>query len=239
MIFWYVFIAIIVIMIAGIMVQSGFKKTNLKYSAIANGNNKTGAQIATEILARNNITNVTVIQGKPNGDHYDPRKNVIALSPAVYSSSSIAAQAIAAHEAGHAIQWGEGMLLIKIRDLLIKPVGMVQQVSSTLMNIAFFFLLFGLLFNSSGLAGWVVIYLYCAASLYAAVGIFQIVTLPIEYNASHKAKAELEDMGYLNISQVKDGTSEVLSKAALTYVVAFLSSLTMLLFFILAILGRR
>ncbi len=236
------FIAIIVLMFVSIGTQSKFRKTNLKWAKVKNNSGKSGAQIAQEFLAKNNIHNVQVIQGNKEGiDHYNPKTNKIVLSPSTYQSASVAAQAIACHECGHALQWAKKEIAIRARDTLAPAVGIIQKIGSAMMNLAFFFLIFGMIGmfgTSNGLEGWFVIYLYSATAVYGAAALFQLVTLPVEFGASRKAKVQLAEMGYID-SKNEQGTKEVLTAAAMTYVVAFLMSLTMFLFFLLQILGRR
>ncbi len=243
------FIAIIVLMFVSISTQSKFRKINLKWAKVRNSSGKTGAQIAQELLAKNNILNVQVILGNKEGiDHYNPKTNKITLSPSTYQSASVAAQAIAAHECGHALQWAKQELSIRARDTLAPAVGIVQKIGSSMMNLAFFFLFFGMIFGSKNSAfghmqqdqqiTWFGIYLYSAVSVYGAVALFQLVTLPVEFGASRKAKVQLTELGCID-SKNEQGTKEVLTAAAMTYVVAFLMSLTIFAFFLLKILSRR
>ncbi|NOQ50046.1 MAG: hypothetical protein GQ557_00070 [Mycoplasmataceae bacterium] len=233
------FILIFVFMFYGISAQSKFRKTNLKWSQVRAKNNLTGAQIAQEILAKNGIQNVVVMQGQKEGvDHYDPRKNHIVLSPSTYGSASISAQAIAAHEVGHALQWAHQEFSIKIRDSLAGPVGAIQKVTSTMMNIAFFFLFWGILFSNGGVQGWMMFWMISATVMYGAVGVFQLATLPVEYGASRKAKHQLASLGFIE-NKSDEGTNEVLSAASKTYLIAFLMTLTMFLYLLLRLLGSR
>ncbi len=231
--FWITFGVIIGIMILTFVIQSNFKKHNLKYSTIANSYNKTGAEIAREILHKNNINNVQVVMASNEGtDHYNPRTNVINLSPSVYNSKSISASAIASHEAGHAIQWGKRELGIRVRDSLAAPVGVATQFANILFMFGFFALLFG------GVVA--TFYLTIAGVIFfGASAIFQFVTLPVEFGASRKAQKELSELGYLNTEVEIEGTKKLLRSAAMTYVIAFLMSFAFLMIYILRIISRR
>ena len=231
------FLIIIGLVILTFVIRSRFNKINLKYSQVLNSYGKTGSQVAREILQKNKIANVQVLMGGEGKDHYNPRTNVIQLSPSVYNSSSVSAAAIAAHEVGHAIQWGKQELGIKFRDTLAKPVGIISQIGSAFMSIGFMFLIFALLAGNSGAAmAWILI---GGVLVYGATSLFQLATLPVEFGASRKAKKQLEQMGYLNTDQEKLGTKKVLRVAAMTYVVAALMTLATLLYFIVIILARR
>jgi Zn-dependent membrane protease YugP len=156
-------------------------------------------------------------------DHYDPRANVIRLSTSVYSSPSPAAIGVAAHEAGHAIQYAKGYAPIKLRAGLVSITNF-----SSMLAIPLFFI--GLLMASEPL-------MLAGILLYAAISFFQLVTLPVEFNASSRALAVLSSSGMLNPDELK-GAKQVLTAAALTYVAALLTSLLTLLRLILLAGGR-
>ncbi len=231
--FWVTFGIIILLMVLTFVIQSNFKKVSLKYSSIANSYNKTGAEIAREILQKNNINNVQVVISSREGtDHYNPRTNVINLSPSVYNSRSIAAAAIAAHESGHAIQWGKREFGIRFRDSLAAPVGFATQFANVLFTLGFFSLLFG------GIVA--TFYLTIAGVIFfGASALFQFATLPVEFGASRKAQRELEELGYLKTEVEVTGTKRLLRSAAMTYVIAFLMSFAFLMIYVLRILSRR
>lgn len=242
--YWILFILIIFLIIMQVVVASRFKKTLVHYSSVANKANITGSQVARDILAKNGISNVTVIRGSKEGiDHYDPRKNHIMLSPSIYDSSSIAAAAVASHEVGHAIQWGKREWGIRFRDTLAQPVGIISNIGSVMMNIGFTLLIFGLIFGSNSTYGTFVFWILVpGVVVYGATALFQLVTLPIEYNASYKGKKQLQAMGFVTTQEEKDATKKVLNAAALTYVMALLATLAVFALYLLkliAVLGSR
>lgn len=231
MVFLLIFFIVILIAIISQMVASKFKKNRLHYSSIPSSANITGAQVVQEILDKNNIKNVRIERDTKEGrDHYNPYKNVINLSPSVYDSSSIAALAIASHEAGHAIQWGKQELGIRIRDFIAKPVNVINQFTSAIMSMWLILLIFGLFVPALIWAGLI---------MYASTSIFQIATLPVEFGASRKAKRELKELGHTATQEEIEGTEDLLKSAAMTYVVATLSSIIMFVLYLLLILARR
>lgn len=156
-------------------------------------------------------------------DHYDPRSNVIRLSDAVYGSNSIASVGVAAHEAGHAVQYAVGYGPIKLRSALVPICNIGSQLSLILIVI-------GLLLYSQPLFGVGVL-------LFATAVVFQLVTLPVEFNASRRAMDTIEGQGLLDEEEAR-GAGRVLKAAAMTYVAALLTSLLQLLRFLLIFLGR-
>lgn len=202
-------------------VQSAFKK----YSAFPTQKGLTGYAAARKILDANGLSHVYIEQtGGHLSDHYDPRANVIRLSESVYSSSSPAAIGVAAHEAGHAIQYAKNYAPIKLRAGLVK----ITNFSSAL-AIPLFFI--GLFFASDAL-------MLTGIILYSAISFFQLVTLPVEFNASGRALKVLKSSSMLNESELK-ASKKVLSAAAMTYVAALLTSLLTLLRLILIAGNRR
>jgi len=181
-----------------------------RYSQVRASVGLTGAAVARQLLRQANIDDVEVemVPGKLT-DHYDPRTKKLRLSPQVYQSSSIAALGIAAHETGHAIQHDVGYFPLAFRNNLAP----VAQIGS---NLAFPLLIFGLIIGSLNLAK-------LGVYAFVAVVLFQLVTLPVEFNASRRAIALLEGGGYLTREEVGPAKS-VLSAAALTYVAAALSA---------------
>ncbi|MBE6903931.1 MAG: zinc metallopeptidase [Ruminococcaceae bacterium] len=202
-------------------VQSSFSKYSKVYSRKA----LTAAQTTRIILDENGLNNVAIEHVAGNlSDHYDPTKNVIRLSDSVYNSTSVAAIGVAAHEAGHAIQHARQYLPIKIRTAIIP----ITQIGS---NLAMPLILIGLLMSIMGLA-------YVGIVFFALSTIFQLVTLPVEFNASKRAMEILESKGMLESDELK-GAKSVLSAAAMTYVAALAVSLANLLRLILMVSGRR
>lgn len=215
--------ALIFAMIAQIKVKSAFEAN----SKVIARRGITAYEAVREILDANGLQNVMIEHvGGSLTDHYDPRSNVIRLSDSVYGSSSVAAIGVAAHEAGHAIQYAEGYAPIKVRNAIIP----VTQLGSRL---AMPLVLLGLLFNNS--FGWLIT---VGILLYTAVVLFQAVTLPVEFNASHRALQILESRYVLDTDELKKVKS-VLSAAAMTYVAAMLSALLSLLRLLVLVNGRN
>ena len=200
---------------AQIKVNSAFSK----YSKMSTRKGLTGSMAARQILDANGLSNVRIEQiAGELSDHYDPKANVIRLSSAVHSSSSPAAIGVAAHEAGHAIQYAKGYAPIKLRAGMIS----ITRIGSTLAMPIFFI---GLLFALPEL---------CTVGifLYTAIVAFQLVTLPVEFNASARALSVLKSSQMLNKEELK-ASKKVLSAAAMTYVAALLTAVLTLLRLIL------
>ena len=212
---------IIFSMICQAKVNSNFKK----YGRIPSSRSITGAQAAAELLRLNGIMDVGIrmIPGKLT-DNYNPTTKMISLSEAVYNSNSIAAVGIACHEAGHACQHAQGYFPLKIRNFIIP----VTKFGS---NLGIPLAIFGLIFNYRPL-------LYVGIILYSAVALFQLLTLPVELNASKRALNTISQNGFL-IGAEYNGAKKVLTAAALTYVAALASSLATLLRLILISERRR
>lgn len=213
--------ALIISIYAQFKVNSTFKK----YSEVRSYRNITGAEAAKRVLMNSGINDVTIEHISGNlTDHFDPRSKVIRLSDSVYNSTSVSAIGVAAHEAGHAVQHEVGYTPIKIRSALIP----VTQFSSTLSMPLIFI---GLLLPSYG---WLAI---AGIVLFSVAVLFQLVTLPVEFNASRRAIEKLETTGLLYGEEIK-GAKKVLSAAAMTYLAAMITSVLTLLRLLL-ILGRR
>lgn len=200
-------------------VQANYKK----YSKVLSRRGITGAQIAEYILQSNGITDVSVTKISGNlSDHYHPQKKYIGLSEGVYDSTSVAALGIAAHEAGHAVQYHLEYAPIKFRTSIVPLTNFASQFSWILIFL-------GLLISDTvALAG---------VLLFGVTVVFQLVTLPVEFNASRRALAVLEG-GYLDEEELA-GAKKVLTAAAMTYVVALLTSLWQLFRYLLIIFGGR
>ncbi len=205
-------------------VQSTFKK----YDRITTQRHLTGADAARQILDRNGLRHVRIeyIKGHLN-DHFDPRTNVIRLSDATYGSTSVAALGVAAHEAGHAVQHATGYVPIRIRSAIVP----VTQFGSKLAMPLF---LIGLLLIGAGAIDPIIgeYLMFGGIVLFSLSTIFQLVTLPVEFNASSRALKTLEESGILYGNEIK-GAKKVLGAAAMTYVAALATSLAYLLRFIL------
>ena len=187
----------------------------------------TGAQVARQLLKVNGITDVVVNETRGFlSDHYDPVKKVIRLSPDVYHRRSISAIGVAAHETGHAIQHATSYSPLVFRNMMV-PVASIGS------NFAYIIIIMGFVLGMLGVIKLGII-------LFSAVVVFQVLTLPVEFNASSRAKTQLARFGLVN-KQELEGVNKVLSAAAMTYVAAAASSIMTLLYFLLrsGILGGR
>ncbi|MGN1417736.1 MAG: zinc metallopeptidase [Acutalibacteraceae bacterium] len=222
---YYYIILVVPAIILSLIAQFRVKSVYSKMSKVANVRGLTGAQAAQNVLQFYGITNVRIecISGELS-DHYDPRDNVIRLSSKVYNSPSIASVGIACHEAGHAAQHAENYMPIKVRNAIL-PIANIGSSAGVLIAILGYFLGFGLLTNIGIL-------------LFAFVVVFQLVTLPVEFNASSRAVKVIEETGML-YGEEQGGAKKVLRAAAMTYVAALLVSLASLLRLILRFGSRR
>ncbi len=221
----YYFILIIPALLFGLWAQSQVNNNFSKYSQLETMRGMTGAQAAEYILRQNGIYDVQVrhISGHLS-DNFNPKNKTVNLSDSVYSSTSIAAIGVAAHEAGHAVQHAVNYKPIRIREMIIP----VTQIGSWLYLPI---LLIGVIFSSQGLVN-------AGILLFSTLAIFQLVTLPVEFDASDRAIKTLSASGILYGEEI-DGAKKVLRAAALTYVAALVSSLAQLLRLILIFGGRR
>lgn len=221
---WSYLVLVLPAALLAMWAQMKVKSTFGRYSGVRSGRGLTGAQAARQILDRNGLTQVRIERISGNlTDHFDPKSNVIRLSDTVHDSASIAAVGVAAHEVGHAVQYATGYGPIKLRAAIIP----ITNIGSTL---AIPMLLIGLFLNFQSLA-------IAGIVLFATVAVFQLVTLPVEFNASSRALATLDATGMLSPQELS-GTRKVLSAAALTYVAALVVTLAQLLRFILLFGGR-
>ena len=211
-------------LIISIWAQIKVSNTYNKYSTVNTRSGLTGAQAARTILDKNGLSHVSIerVHGHLT-DHYDPKANVIRLSESVYSSTSTAAVGVAAHEAGHAVQYAKNYAPIKLRSAIIP----VTRFGSMLAMPLFFI---GLLLASEP-------FMLFGILLYAAVALFQLVTLPVEFNASDRAIKALDSSKMLTGEELV-GARQVLSAAAMTYVAALLTSLLTLLRLLVIVNGR-
>ncbi|MFB0919344.1 MAG: zinc metallopeptidase [Oscillospiraceae bacterium] len=218
--------AIILAMWASARVKSTFKRYDRQFSA----SHITGAQAAQRVLYANGLTNIRIERISGNlTDNYDPRDNVIRLSQPVYDSTSTAAIGVACHEAGHALQYAEGYVPIKLRTAIIPATNIGSKLAMPLIII-------GLIM--SYYAKDLVVVAYGGIILFAVCVAFQIITLPVEFNASHRALLAIEGQGMLTEDELS-GSRRVLHAAALTYVAALAVSLAQLLRFLLLVSNRR
>ena len=221
-------LAIIVSAYAQFKVSSTFKK----YSRVPSMSGKTGADVARMILRNNGINDVSVqhISGHLT-DHFDPKNRVLALSDSVYASSSAAAVGVAAHEAGHAIQHEVGYFPIRLRRALVPVTNFSSRLSWIVIMIG---LLVELFAYESSVGYYIVL---AGIGLFSVSAIFQLVTLPCEFNASSRAMRVRRESGYYSEAELSE-SRKVLSAAAMTYVAALFVTLVQV-FRLLMIFGRR
>ena len=217
---------VLLAMWASANVNSTFRKYSKQYSM----RNLTGAQAAARVLAANGVGGVAIEHISGNlTDHYDPRSNVIRLSDDVYSSTSTAAIGVACHEVGHAIQHATNYAPVKIRTAIVPITNLGAKLSVPL-------IILGLILSSFGEVFVTIAYIGCA--LYGLVTIFQLVTLPTEFNASSRALKTIEETNLLQGEEFRQA-KQVLSAAAMTYVAALAVSLAQLMRFLIIVGGRR
>ena len=221
----YALLLMLPALILSIWAQFKVNSTYKKFSQVASRRGLTAMDACRQILNDNGLYQIGLETVEGNlSDHYDPKAGVIRLSRGVAESTSVAALGIAAHEAGHAIQYHVGYFPIKLRTAIIP----VTQIGS---SIAPLLLLAGLLFSYHPLLLW-------GIAAFSLMLVFQLVTLPVEFNASRRAMQTLDSMNMLDDDELK-GTRKVLSAAAMTYVAAMLVSLTQVLRLLLMFNRRR
>ena len=217
----YIGVPLIIGIWAQIRVTSAFRK----WGEVRASSNITGAECAREILQAAQIQDVDVVETNDFlGDHYDPRDKKLHLSSSVYNTPSVAALGIAAHETGHAIQHAKAYAPLKAR-MAIVPVTMVAS------QLLPFIIIGGLFFRITGL---ITLGIYC----YLVLLVFQLITLPVEFDASRRAKIILQQMDIVRSGEEVAGVNKVLNAAALTYVAAFIAALGNLLW-LMSIRDRR
>lgn len=217
------FLIIIAAMVLGLFARSMVTGTYRRFSQVATGKGMTGARTAREILDSYGLSNIDIQQtGGQLTDHYDPRNGVLRLSSGVYNGSSIAAVGVAAHEAGHAVQDAMGYSPFQLRQKLVPVANLGSQMLFPL-------IIGGLFFRMTELY-------YIGAALYGAALLFQLVTLPVEFDASRRAVVYLRQSGSMSTGEL-GGVKKVLRAASLTYVAAALASLGQMIWLLLA--GRR
>ena len=206
--------------ILALWAQTKVSSTFNKYSKIANARGLTGSDAARMILDKNGLYSVKIqhISGSLT-DNFDPRTNVVNLSDATYMSNSIGAIGVAAHECGHAVQYATGYTPIRIRNGIFPVVSICSKLSMPI-------ILFGFILTAFG--GMAPLIVDIGIILYSATVVFQLITLPVEFNASSRALKTLESYQMLGSEEIK-GAKKVLSAAAMTYVAAAFSALMTLL----------
>lgn len=215
---WYLYLILPAALLA-MYAQVKINSTYSKYSKVASRRGVTGAEVARRILDQNGLQSVQIGHVAGNlTDHYDPRTQVVNLSDSVYNSTSVAAIGVAAHETGHAVQHAVGYAPIRIRNAIVPVVNIGSTLSIPLFLLGFLF--------SIGILADIGIILFSFAVL------FQLVTLPVEFNASRRAIATLES-GYILEDEELGGAKKVLGAAAMTYVASAAMALAQLLRLIL------
>ncbi len=218
---WIVLIG--VPLLIGLWAQSKVSGAFRRWKQVRAASNLTGAEAAQRILSAAGIHDVEVVAiNSMLGDHYDPTHKRLCLSPDVYNTPSVAALGIAAHETGHAIQHAKGYAPLEWR-MAVVPATMVVS------NILPFVILGGFFIPLIPFKTAIVI----AALCYAVLAVFQLITLPVEFDASRRAKVILQQMGMVRQGEEASGVNDVLDAAALTYVAAFVATLGQLLYFII------
>lgn len=218
------YILVIIAFALTLFASFGVKSTFAKYDKVRSSRGVTASSVARRILDRNGLQNVEIQRVSGNlTDHYDPKANVIRLSDTTHNSSSVAAIGVAAHECGHAIQYAKGYVPIKVRNSIVPVVNIGNSLSMPL-----FFI--GLFLGNYKLA-------FIGVILFSLVLVFQLVTLPVEFNASRRALRILDEENLLFDEELK-GSKKVLTAAALTYV-AGVAATALQLLRLLTILNRR
>lgn len=214
-------VAIVITSLAQLLINSRYKK----YSKINSSRGMAGYEVAQEILKNNGLEKVYVVETHGFlSDHFDPKQNVVRLSSDVYHGSSLSSVAVAAHEVGHAIQYKEGNMFMKFRSFLVPFVNLSSKLGYVAIIIGIFAHLFKL-----AVIGLI---------LMCGIVLFQLVTLPVEFDASRKAMANLEKYGLLNNDE-KKGAGKVLFAAALTYVAGLITALIEVFQMLLVVMGNR
>lgn len=209
----------------GLYAQAKIRGAYNKYSKVRTSNGMTGAEVARKILDANNLTNIKIEQTQGSlSDHYDPRKKILRLSQSVFNTPSVAAAGVAAHEAGHALQHADNYGPLALRSLMVPSV----QIGSWLGPITF---MAGMLFVNDSLA-------LIGLLLFGATALFSFVTIPVEMNASQRAKGMLTNTGIMYSSEMS-GVEQVLDAAALTYVAGAIQVLSTLLYYAMLFFGGR
>ena len=214
--------AMILMALTSAYVRSSYNK----WSRVRSSSGLTGAQAAQRLISTGNLygVQVTGTQGQLS-DHYDPRNKTLYLSENVYNSSSVAAVAVAAHELGHAMQDAEDYLPMRVRSLLVPAVNIGS-------NLGWILILLGLFLRLTQLS-------WLGVMVFSVGAIFALATLPVEFNASARAKELLYSTGVIQTDEERRGVNQVLNAAALTYVAGLITAVLQLLYFVFLVGGRR
>ncbi len=223
---------IITLVFAGIgaLVSNRLKSKFKHYSQVPMANRLSGAEVAEKMLAYYNIRDVRIVAGQGMlTDHYNPSDKTISLSPEVFQGRSVAAAAVASHECGHAVQHAKGYAWLQFRSKMVPVVQIASKFQSILLMLA----VGGI---AGGFGGETILLITIA--VFGVTTLFSLLTLPVEFDASNRALAWLEESGTA-IGELHDGAKDALWWAAMTYVVAALSALTILVWLVLRYMGRR
>jgi Zn-dependent membrane protease YugP len=220
-------------LLLGLWAQARVKSAFGKYSRVRTERGLTGAQVARALLDSQGLYDVVIEQSGRGtlSDHYDPRDKVLRLSPEVYGTPSVAAAGVAAHEMGHALQDAKGYAPLQLRSALVPA----ASFGSSLAPLIFFV---GLILQMFGAQSFGYSIAWVGVILFAAAVVFTLITLPVEFNASKRAKQLLKTQGILIGNEAK-GVDKVLDAAALTYVAAAVAAIGQLLYFVFILMGRR
>ena len=225
---WTYFIIVVPVFILAMVASGNVKSTFRKYAKIYSASRITGAEAAERVLRGHGVTNVRIEQVSGSlTDNYDPRNNVIHLSQDVYSSTSVAAIGVAAHEAGHACQYADNYGPVRLRMAIIPMTNIGSQLSVPLIILGIVLSGFSSIFYAMA---------YVGLFLFALCVFFQLVTLPVEFNASHRALESIDQQGMLSEEEIQ-GSKKVLHAAAMTYVAALAVAVAQLLRFALLVSG--
>ena len=217
-------------LLLGLFAQARVKGAFRKYSKVRTQRGVTGAQVARMLLDAQGLYDVVIEQSKGRlSDHYDPRSKTLRLSPDVYNTPSVAAAGVAAHETGHALQDAKSYAPLMVRSALVPA----ASFGSSLAPLIFFA---GLMLE--GFAGFGIEVAWIGVILFGAAVLFTLVTLPVEFDASNRAKRLLKSQGIL-IGNESEGVDKVLNAAALTYVAAAVAAIGQLLYYVMILLGGR
>ncbi len=212
--------AFIIMMVAQWYVNSAYNK----WSKVPSQSGLTGAEVARRLIERGGLHGVSIEQVQNRlGDHYDPREKVLRLSPGVAQSTSVAALAIAAHELGHAMQDSQDYFPLRLRAALVPAVNIGSYLGWILLMIGFFL-------NMTGLA-WLGVFVFAGGAVFA------LATLPVEFNASTRARALLTNAGIITNPEEQGGVNHVLNAATMTYVAALITAVLQLLYYASLVLG--
>jgi len=220
-------------MLVGWIVSSRLKSKFQRYSEIHLSKDLTGADVARLMLADHGLSDVQVISVEGQlTDHYNPANKTVNLSEAVYNGRNAAATAVAAHECGHAVQHAKAYSMLELRSAMVP----IQNISSKIINFVFMAMLFGAFALPRVFSPDIALLIIIAC--YGVFALFALITLPVEFDASKRALAWIDNRGIVT-RQEHDMAKDALKWAAMTYVVAAIGAITMLLYYVMIFLGRR